>query len=119
MIIIDPMFQINMVSDKTKRIFFVYENYTGDENSAGEAYIARDIEHLYELCPQAKGLHVDDKYDTFQWNVNDLAYGKIDDMEGLRREIYAYIWGICPNCHKEGKLYWDSEDMVIWCEGCY
>lgn len=103
-----------------KHIYFCQEDKPEDpvfdEDYEGYAFVARSAGEAIKLS--GMGYAEDMLRDN---EAEELPLGLVDKFEGLRRQIYSYIEGKCPNCDnpsKFAKLFWDEDTDKIHCSEC-
>jgi hypothetical protein len=104
----------------TKHIYFCQEekieNPCFEEDYEGFAVVATSTKEAIEISGMkyAEDLLRDE-------DASELPIGRIDPLEGLRRQIYGRSEGKCPSCSNPkqyAKLFWDEDLNKIYCEEC-
>jgi hypothetical protein len=87
-----------------------------DEEYTGIAVVAESMEEALKIS--GMGYAEDLLRDN---DAKDLPIGKVDRFEGLKRHIYGWIEGKCPNCKnpdEHARLFWDDDLKHPYCYDC-
>lgn len=111
-----------VMTKEVKRAYYVEYD---EEEGRGYAFVAHNAKEAKKMAfSEAQNEGWDVEWINLRpiWNkkakVNDLSYGRMEDLEGLKRGVYSWIWGVCPNCDVETEQLGFEEGIGFFCEEC-
>ncbi len=99
-----------------------YIGFVGNVAEFAIVYIAHSLEEAEEMAWKDL-IHYADRREELQVkeqdiNVDDLDYGEIDLLEGVKRGAYAWVYAKCPECGKRKKISMSDEFDQVMCSDC-
>ena len=103
-----------------KHIYFCYEEKPEEPIFDDECGVLAVVAESEDEALRVSNMRYCEKT-SYDRDAEELPIGKVDLFEGLRRQIYGWVEGKCPNCdnpNQYAKLFYDEDTEKIYCEEC-